>query len=157
MTTVTTHERGFTIVRHFDAPRELVFRAWTEPEHLHWFAGSAPAEIPTTVDLRIGGAWRFHMIENADRSYVTGGIYREIAPPERLVFTHGAIDGWPPIDMDRLDDAPLVTIHFHEVDGGTDMEFHVSFARDLTEEQVRTWLETGMIDGWTQTLERLNL
>lgn len=155
MTTVTRTERAFTIIRRLDAPRELVFQAWTDPDHLHWFAGSAAPEVATTVDLRVGGVWRFHMIENEDKKYVTGGVYREIVPPSRLVFTFGAEGGWPPLDMANLDANPLVTIDFHDVDGGTEMVFHVSFADSLTEKQIRDWIDTGMVDGWTETLNRL--
>jgi uncharacterized protein YndB with AHSA1/START domain len=157
MTTVTTTERSFTIVRQFDAPRDLVFRAWTDPEHLdRWFAGSAPNELPTTVDLRVGGAWRFHMIENAEKSYVTGGIYREIVAPERLVFTFGAVDGWPPITPGNLEDNPIVTITFDDLNGGTEMALHVGFADHLDMQRIQEWFATGMLDGWTQTLERLD-
>ena len=117
MNTVTTTERGFTIVRRLAAPRELVFAAWTDPDHLlHWFANLPPRE-PVTVDLRVGGAWRLDMVENPDRAYVTGGIYREIDPPESLAFSWGAVGGWPDIDPDRLDDAPLVTVTLRTVPG----------------------------------------
>jgi uncharacterized protein YndB with AHSA1/START domain len=50
------------------------------------------------------------MIESEDRSYTTGGIYREILPPEKLVFTWGAADGWPLFDPARPDDGPVVTL-----------------------------------------------
>ena len=157
MTTVTTAQRGFTIVRHLDAPRELVFHAWTDPEHLEkWFTGSAAVEHPTTVDLRVGGVWRFHMIEHAEKSYMTGGIYREIAAPEKLVFVFGAVDGWPPLDLNRLDDNPIVTVTFNDVDGGTEMVLHVGFADHLDEERIAEWIATGMVEGWTATLERLD-
>jgi uncharacterized protein YndB with AHSA1/START domain len=149
---------GFTIVKRFDAPRELVFQAWTDPKHLDiWYAGSAAPERPTTVDLRVGGVWEFHMIENADKSYTTGGLYREIVAPERLVFTMGAVGGWPPLDLDDHADNPLVTIDFHEVAGGTEMVFHCGFADHLTSERVQKWLDTGMEAGWTMTVNRLDM
>ncbi|MEO6712324.1 MAG: SRPBCC domain-containing protein [Mycobacteriales bacterium] len=159
MTAATEVERGFTIVRQFDAPRELVFQAWTDPEQLHWLADTPPSsDHPTTVDLRVGGTWRLRLVEgNAEAtSYMTGGIYREIVAPEKLVFTWGAVDGWPQLDPDCIDDGPIVTITLHEVNGATEMVFHLGFADRLTEQRVRDWLATGMRDGWTQTLERLS-
>ena len=68
-----------------------------------------PSE-PIDVDLRVGGAWRVKMVMNENLQYFTGGIYREIVPGEKLVFTWGAVDGWPEIDSDHLDDCPLVTL-----------------------------------------------
>lgn len=156
MTTVTKAERGFTIVRRLDAPRELVFQAWTDPDHLVWFAGAAPGEHPTTVDLRVGGAWRFHMVESDERNYVTGGIYREIEPPSKLVFTWGAVGGWPAIDPSGPDDNPVVTVTLNDVGGATEMVFQVAFADHLSEEQIRNWFGLGVVDGWTATLERLD-
>lgn len=153
MTTANTTDRGFTIVRHLDAPRKLVFQAWAAPEHLAWFAGAAPNAHPTTVDLRVGGTWRFHMIENGQRSYATGGIYGG-RPTRKLVFTSGAVDGWPPIDPSHPDDGPIVTITLNDTGGATDMVFHLGFADHLGQERIREWFATGMVEGWTETPDR---
>ncbi|GAA2092667.1 SRPBCC domain-containing protein [Microlunatus panaciterrae] len=157
MTAATQVERSFTITRRLDAPRELVFQAWTDPDQLaQWFAGEMPSQgIATTVDLRVGGCWRLHMIEDENRSYMTGGIYHEIVPPEKLVFSFGAIDGWPQLDPSNLDDAPLVTITLDEMNGATEMVLQVAFADRLTDDRVREWLATGMTEGWNITLDRL--
>lgn len=153
---ITRTERDFTIVRHLDAPRELVFQAWTDPGHLRWFANGDPTpDRPTTVDLRVGGAWRLHMVENEDRSYMTGGIYREIVPPEKLVFAWGAVDGWPRIDPARPDDTPLVTVTLNDVDGATEMVVHLGLADHLTAEEVQHWFSLGIVDGMSQTLDRI--
>ena len=153
----TQVERGFTIVRELDAPRELVFRAWTEPEHLQqWFATTpATASHPTTVDLRVGGAWRLLMVENDEKSYVTGGIYREIVEPERLAYWWGAVDGWPALDPSRPQDNPLFTVILNDVGGATEMITTVGFVDELAEDRVRDWLATGMREGWTETVGRL--
>lgn len=158
MTTVTDAARGFTLVRHYDAPRELVFRAWTEPDQLGWFAGPGAPEFPTTVDLRVGGAWRTHMRESDaadDRGYVTGGVYREIVVPERLVFSFGAVGGWPDLDPDDLDAVPLVTVTFAETDGGTEMVCDFGFAAGVGSAEVARWFALGVEGGWTQTVDRL--
>src|SRR6266496_3605551 len=90
-TTMTDSERGFTLTRMLDAPRERVFQAWTDPWHLQWFYSDLvdPRE-PIEVDLRVGGVWRQKMIVDENTEYFTGGIYHEIVPPERVVFTWGA-------------------------------------------------------------------
>jgi uncharacterized protein YndB with AHSA1/START domain len=151
-----TETREFTITRTLDAPRERVFRAWTEPEHLRWFFSDfTPADEPVEVDLRVGGTWRQRMIIADDTEYVTGGVYREIVPVERLVFTWGAVDGWPEIDPSRLDDAPVATVLLDDVDGKTEMTFRLALPLGLSEESVREWFATGIREGWTQTIDRL--
>jgi uncharacterized protein YndB with AHSA1/START domain len=157
MTTATTTERGFTIVRRLDVPRELVFQAWTDPEHLVWFLNPATTpRHPTTVDLRVGGAWRLHMVENENKSYMTGGVYREIVPPEKLVFAWGAVDGWPEIDPGKPDDAPIVTVTLKDLGDATEMTFQVGFADHITEARIKEWFAMGIVGGWTDTIDRLD-
>lgn len=149
--------RGFTLVRILEAPRSTVFRAWTDPDELGWFFNDIQVDpAPAEVDLRVGGAWRQRMEVSADEAYVTGGIYLEIVPDERLVFAFGAVGGWPDLDPQRLDAGPLVTITFAELaPDRTEMTLRVDFADDLPDDRVRAWLETGMQDGWDQTIARL--
>ena len=160
MSAPTETRRGFTIVRQLDAPRELVFQAWTDPDHLQWFADTAASRStsrhPTTVDLRVGGAWRLQMVESEDRSYTTGGVYREIVAPEKLAFTWGAVDGWPPIDPASPDEGPIVTVNLKDTGGTTEMTVHVGFPDHFTDDAVRDWLSSGMVDGWSQTVDRLS-
>ena len=82
---------GMTITRVFDAPRELVFKAWTDPaQFAHWFGGREAAVPVSTVsmDVRPGGDWRATMFAGPDRHEIHWhGSYREVAEPERLVFT----------------------------------------------------------------------
>jgi uncharacterized protein YndB with AHSA1/START domain len=82
---------GITITRVFDAPRERVWREWTEPESFaDWFGGPG-YEIPlstVSMDVRPGGAWRATMVGGPDRGEIRWkGEYQEVAEPERLVFT----------------------------------------------------------------------
>ena len=78
-----------TITRVFDAPRHLVFKAWTDSAHGNdW---SAPRGFTVTAfeaDLRPGGAWRLRMRTPEGKELRVGGVYREIVPPERIVSTH---------------------------------------------------------------------
>ncbi len=144
-------------MRRVAASRAAVFRAWTVPEELVWFENPGfPARVPTTVELRVGGQWRVHMVESETKEYVTGGVYREIVPDERLVFSHGAVGGWPDLDLDHLDDVPLVTIVLTDIDGGTQLALTVELADHLTEDEVRHWLGTGIAAGWEHTLARFD-
>jgi uncharacterized protein YndB with AHSA1/START domain len=84
-------EPGITITRVFDAPRERVWREWTEPEcFADWFGG-AQSEVPlssVTMDVREGGGWRATMFFGPERRESNWkGAYHEVVAPERLVFT----------------------------------------------------------------------
>lgn len=153
--TVVATATGFTLTRTLSASPEQVFRAWTEPEHLTWFFNDeTTTDVPIELDLRVGGAWRQMMVENADKSYVTGGIYREIVPYERLVFTWGAEGGWPALDPEHLDDGPLATVTLTPVGAGTEMAFHLELPAGISEQEARDWFALGILEGMTQTLNR---
>ncbi len=153
-------ERGFTLTRILDAARDLVFQAWTDPGHLQWFFndGVTIPPDPIVVDLRVGGAWRQKMVINERLQYFTGGIYREIVPGEKLVFTWGAVDGWPEIDHDHPEDSPVVTMTLYERgERGekTEMIFQLALPEHLSDERVREWFATGCREGWSVTIGRL--
>jgi uncharacterized protein YndB with AHSA1/START domain len=113
-------ESGITITRVFDAPRERVWKEWIEPERFaDWFGGSE-AEVPlssVSMDVRTGGSWRATMfVEPGQREIHWKGEYREVAEPERLVFTISDQPG---------DDAyELITVVLTDLgDGRTEMFF----------------------------------
>ena len=87
----TGAENGITISRVFDAPRDHVWREWTEPERFADWYGGSDAEVPVStvsMDVREGGAWRATMFAGPGRHEIQWkGEYREVVPPERLVFT----------------------------------------------------------------------
>jgi len=153
-----TVERKLVLTRVLSAPRDIVYRAWTEPQSLGWFLNPErplPAQ-PIEVDLRVGGAWRLLMDVNADLQYMTGGVYREIVPGERLAFTWGAVGGWPEIDAEHPDDGILVTVTLSDLaDGKTEMLFEVELPERFTADEVRDWFEMGIHDGWSMTIDRL--
>src|SRR5687768_16023438 len=100
------------ITREFDAPRHLVYKAWTTPELVkRWWAGHRGEVTLAEIDLRVGGTWRYVMV--ADGSFEVGfhGEYREIVPNERIVSTE-VFEGFP--DGEALD-----TLTLTEVDGRT--------------------------------------
>jgi uncharacterized protein YndB with AHSA1/START domain len=136
------------LTRVFDAPRELVFRVWTEPVHLvRWWAPQGFTNPICEVDLRAGGAYRIVMRAPDGHEYPCQGVYREIVRPERIVFTNNAIgeDGSPVLEG-------LTTVHFAEEGGKTTLTMRtrakavVDFARAYL---------SGMEIGWSQSLDKL--
>ena len=153
----TGTERSFTLTRTLQAPRNLVFKAWTDPEHLAWFYNPA-MPTPTTpieVDLRTGGVWRQHMSVNEDLEYPTGGVYLEIVPDERLVFRWGAVGGWPELAGRHEHEAPIVTVELRDAQGSTHLELTVNFPDQLPDQEVRDLIEGGTRDGWGATIDRV--
>ena len=81
-------EREIVITRTFDAPRTLVFDLWTNAEHVaHWWDPSGVPLAVCEIDLRPGGAFRFVHGRTGGTGHAFAGVYREIEPPSRLVFT----------------------------------------------------------------------
>jgi uncharacterized protein YndB with AHSA1/START domain len=111
---------GLEIVRVFDAPREVVWREFTEPEAFADWFGGAEAEVPldsVSMDVREGGAWRLTMFAGPARMEIPWeGEYTEVVPPERLVFTITDEPGNPERDV--------CTVVLAEAgDGRTEMRF----------------------------------
>jgi uncharacterized protein YndB with AHSA1/START domain len=146
-TTLTTPSyREIAVTRVFDAPRRLVFDAWSRPEHVPgWMLGPDGWTMPVCeIDLRRGGAWRF-VWRRADGSEMEmRGEYREVAPPERLVSTESWGGDWP---------ETLNTLLLSEEDGRTTVTQTMLFpsreARDAA-------LATGMKEGVSQSYDRLD-
>ena len=132
-----------SITRLFDAPRSLVFAAWTQPEHLaRWWGPQGFVNLAWEMDVRPGGAW-FRRMQGPDGAlYTKRGVYREVVAPERLVFTYvnQAADG-------TLERETLVTVTFEEEGARTRLTLHhTGFdsveARDAHE------------GGWSSCMER---
>lgn len=137
-------ECELTITRRFKAPRTLVFKAWTTPEHLaHW---SGPHGFTTphhSMDLRPGGAYRACLRAPDGTEHWVQGVYREIAEPERLVFTHAWEDA-----NGKPGHQTLVTVTFAEQGGQTLMTFHQAEFESVESRD-------GHRGGWTGSFERL--
>lgn len=137
-------EAAVILQRTFSAPRERVFRAWTDPDELKkWFGPSDQFTVPTAeVDLRVGGKYRIAMRSPDGNLNVAAGVYREIRPPERLVFTWS----WEEGGMDIGE--TLVTVEFR----GAGQSTEVVLTHELlpTDEARKAHGE-----GWTGCLARL--
>jgi len=145
-TTFTTpSDREIVMTRVVNAPRRLVWDAWTKPEHLpHWMLGPAGWTMPVCeIDLRPGGAWHFLWRKSDGSELEMRGAYKEIAPPERLVSTESWGGDWP---------ETLNTLVLTEKDGKTTISQTVLYpskdARDAA-------TKTGMKDGVSESYDRL--
>ncbi|MGW5260868.1 SRPBCC family protein [Microbispora sp. NPDC004025] len=115
-----TPDLEYTITRVLDAPRETVFKAWTEPEHFSQWFGPHGFTTPVSLiamDLRPGGEWSACLVSPEGAKAPLGGVYREIAEPERLVFTTG--------DPDNQEGAvaSVATVTLTDLGGRTQMRF----------------------------------
>jgi uncharacterized protein YndB with AHSA1/START domain len=145
-TTFTTpSEREVAMTRVFDAPRRLVFDAWTSPEHVpQWMLGPEGWTMPVCeIDLRPGGGWHFVWRRSNGTEMEMNGVYREIKPPERLVSTENWGADWP---------ETLNTVVLSEKDGKTTMTLTVLYPSKEAREAA---LKTGMKDGASQSFDRL--
>lgn len=145
-TTFTTpSDREIVMTRVVDAPRRLVFEAWTSAEHLpHWMLGPSGWTMPVCeIDLRPGGAWHFVWRRSDGTEMGMRGVYREIAPPERLVSTESWGGDWP----DTIN-----TLILSEKDGKTTIALGIRYpSRDARDAA----LETGMTSGVSASFDRL--
>ncbi|MGZ5353855.1 MAG: SRPBCC family protein [Actinomycetota bacterium] len=137
------------IAREFDAPKHLIYRAYTEPELIkQWWSGKRGEVTSAEVDLRVGGRWRYVMTANEGFEVAFHGTYREIVPNERLVSTE-LYEGVPDVTED---DATVNTTTFVEVGGRTTLttlvECHTKETRDLI-------IGSGMEGGMQEAMDRL--
>jgi uncharacterized protein YndB with AHSA1/START domain len=134
--------------RVFDAPRELVFAAFTDPKHLaQWWGPNGFTTTTISFDFRAGGIWRFVMHGPDGRDYQNRVTYEEIVPPERLVYRHGGGEDVEPVQFSQR-------LTFEDLGNGkTRLTWHGTFPS--AEERARVIKEYGADKGLTQTMARL--
>lgn len=138
------------IMREFDAPRHLVYTAWTTPELIaRWWTGDRGEATIIEVDLRVGGTWRYVMVTNGGLDVAFHGEYREIIPDERIVSTE-VYEGMP-------DAEALNTLTLTEKDGRTTLAILVQHSsREHRDAHIDYGMEGGMQEAMDQ-LERIAL
>ena len=140
-------ERSIIGVREFDAPRELVFSAWTSSEHLaQWWGPNGFSTTTSSFDFRPGGIWRFVMHGPDGRDYQNRITYDEVVKPERLVYRHGGGEDVEPVKFQ-------VTVTFEDLGGKTRLTMHMLFPSAA--ERDRVIAEYGADKGLGETLGRL--
>ena len=137
-------QRVLVITRVLDAPPRLVFKAWSEPARLvHWWGPQGFTLPSCKMDVRPGGAFRFHMHSPEGTDHWLRGVYREIVEPERLVFS------WAWEDAEgKPGHETLVTVTFAEHGGKTKLTLHQADFESVTARNEHQ-------GGWTSSLDRL--
>jgi uncharacterized protein YndB with AHSA1/START domain len=141
---LTPDQRELVITRTFDAPRELVFKAWIAPEHaLQWWGPHSHPATRVEMDVRPGGRWRkcLRSVESGQEVW-NHGVFREITPPSRLVFTFA----WEQEGERGLE--TVVTVDFAEHNGKTRMTFRQTPFQSIEERD-------GHHGGWSGSFDRL--
>ena len=133
------------ITREFDAPKHLIYKAWTTPELVkRWWHANRGEMTVAEIDLRVGGRWRYVMVADGGFEVAFHGEYREIVPNERLISTE-VYEAMP--DAEALD-----TLTLAEEDGRTTMMLLVQHA---SKEHRDAHIESGMEDGLQDALDLL--
>ena len=146
LTVTTPSDREVVMTRGFAAPRRLVWEAWTKPDHMpRWMLGPEGWTMPVCeIDLRPGGTHRSVWRHPDGNEMTIRGVYREIVPPERLVYT----DSWGESATETID-----TLVLTEDEGRTTMTLTMLYP---TQEARDAALRTGMEEGMGQSFARLD-
>lgn len=136
------------ITRKFDAPKHLIYRAYTTPELVkRWWSGGHGKVTVADIDLRVGGRWRYALVTDDGFEVAFHGEYREIIPNERIVMTEVYED--PQNDPLPDADEPLNIVTFTEADGQTTFSLLVqTTSKDLRDTILNSGMESGMQAGF---------
>jgi uncharacterized protein YndB with AHSA1/START domain len=142
---MATTDREIVLTRTFDAPRDLVFQAWTDPAHIdQWWGPNGYRNETYEMDVRPGGMWRYVMHAPDGTDYDNRSVYHEVVAPERLVYTQGS-------DVEADPSAFHVTVTFEPLGNKTRLTIRMRFA---TAEQRAATVAFGAIELGQQTLAR---
>ena len=142
-----TADREITSTRVFDAPRELVFKMWTERHHMEqWWGPNGFTTTTHQIEVKPGGVWRFIMHGPDGRDYHNLVVFTEVVKPERLVYRHAGEKGTEDVKFH-------VTVNFEPQGRKTLLTMRLVFATAAEREEVVT--KYGALEGGQQTLARL--
>jgi uncharacterized protein YndB with AHSA1/START domain len=135
--TLPTDEQ-ILITREFDAPKHLVYEAWTTPELVkRWWSGSLGETTIAEIDLRVGGVWRYVMVTDGGFEVAFHGEFREIVPNERIVSTE-VYEGMPEVEA-------LNTVTFTEAEGRTILTILVQHSsKEARDAHINSGMEIGL-------------
>jgi uncharacterized protein YndB with AHSA1/START domain len=141
--TLPTDEQ-ILITREFDAPKHLVYKAWTTPELVRRWWNAKRGEVTVAeIDLRVGGKWRYAMVTEDGFEVAFHGEYREIVPNERIVSTE-VYEGAP---QGEAEEGTLNTATFTEADGRTTLTILVQApSKEIRDAIIDSGMEAGMQD-----------
>lgn len=144
--------RAIVATRVFDAPRELVFAAWSDPAHLaQWWGPNGFTTTTSSFDMGPGGVWQFVMHGPDGRDFQNRITYEEVVRPERIVYRHGGGE-----DVEQVQFKTTVT--FEDIAGGSQRKTRIIMRMDFPSpaERERVIREYGADKGLAQTLTRLS-
>jgi uncharacterized protein YndB with AHSA1/START domain len=142
----TPSDREVVVTRVVNAPRRLVFAAWTEPRHLQrWLTGPEGWTMPVCeIDLRPGGRWRYVYRKASGKEMTLTGSVLEVVPPDRFVTT----ESWGPEWPDTVN-----TLVLTEAEGRTTIALTITY---VSKEARDAALDTGAMDGMNRAFELLD-
>lgn len=144
-----THELVLELT--LDAPKEKLYRCWTEPELLkQWFAPKPFTTPVVELDLRPGGANRFVMRTPDGQDMPNDGVYLEVVPNQKLVFTDAFTSAWQP-----REGAPFMVAEVTFEDAGDGKTKYRAVARHWSAEAKGQHEQMGFLEGWTQCAKQL--
>ena len=150
--TAETEARELVFSRTFNAPRSLVWEAWTDPKHIAaWWGPQGFKASVNRLELKVGGTFLLHMQGPDGRMWPCKGIYREISEPERIVYRGEADDGHA--CGGGLPPRATVTVTFSERDGQTTVTIHTALESAADRDAA---IAMGFREGWAASLESLN-
>lgn len=164
---MTDQQKGIVIERVFDAPRDLVWKAWTDPEMVKKWWGPEGFYAPSIkIDLRVGGKYIFAMHgpqgSEWDKDMYSAGVYKEIVPNEKLVvsdyFSDEEGNKIAPEEVGQdanfPDEMPDIQVRFDDVGEGK-TRLTIEYPRPTSEEQFQAMLKGGMVEGWNSSLDKM--
>ena len=144
----TPSDREVCMTRSFNAPRDLVFAAWTKPELvMRWLGVEAWPMVVCEIDLRVGGVLRYVWRNKDGTDMGINGVFQQIVPPERLVHTELFEEDW-------TDGETQVTTTFTEQDGRTTVSMVILYASKAARDGA---MKTGMADGMAEGYRSLDI
>jgi uncharacterized protein YndB with AHSA1/START domain len=157
-----TRSADFVTSRLFDAPREVLWKCFTDPERMReWWGPKGSTVVASNMDFRVGGTYHGAMRDPAGRVMWAKFVYREITPPQRLVWEHSFSDEAGGLTRHPLSPSwplkLLTTVTFEEQPGGKTKLTLRWAPLDATAEEQKTFdaAHDGMTQGWSGTFERL--
>lgn len=147
---LTEDDRTLTLVRTLDAPRDKIFRCWTEgPLLMQWFTPAPWKTVEVELDVRPGGSTRIVMQNPDGETFPNLGIYLDVVPNERLVFTDAFTSAWEPSAK------PFIVGDIRLEDAGNNQTRYTAIVRHWSVEDRDRHDKMGFHDGWNKAADQL--
>lgn len=149
---MTQEGNDLVIVREFDAPRDLVWDVWTQPDHIEkWWGPRGFDTRVTSVDLRVGGMWHYVMIGPDGNEYPVMGVFSEIDPPKKIVttdeFDEAYVKAHPEVELPK---GLVATAEFDDLGLRTRLTLTISHP---SAEERKKHEQMGVVEGWGSSFD----